>query len=94
MPPQHIEQFTFTLSDKLIHGLYYSTLTFFWLLSTITRTTQKYIQVGLSVFIFGLLLEIMQYVLPIQREMDVIDVFANTVGISIAFVMARFLGIR
>ncbi len=94
MPPQQIEQFTFTLSDKLIHGLYYAILTFFWLLSTIKHTTQKYIQVGLSVFILGLVLEIMQDVFPIQREMDVIDVFSNTVGISIAIVMARFLGIR
>ena len=33
MPPQQIEQLTFSLSDKLIHGLYYATLTFFWLLS-------------------------------------------------------------
>ena len=94
MPPQQIEQFTFTLSDKLIHGLYYAILTFFWLLSTIKHTTQKYIQVGLSVFILGLVLEIMQDVFPIQREMDVIDVFSNTVGISAAIVMARFLGIR
>jgi glycopeptide antibiotics resistance protein len=36
----------------------------------------------------------MQDVLPIQREMDVLDVFANTIGISIAIATARFLGIR
>ena len=53
MPPQQIEQLTFSLSDKLIHGLYYATLTFFWLLSTKTNTTQKHIQVGLSVFLSG-----------------------------------------
>jgi hypothetical protein len=29
MPPQQIEQLTFSLSDKLIHALYYSILTFF-----------------------------------------------------------------
>ncbi|MDG1684576.1 MAG: VanZ family protein [Flavobacteriaceae bacterium] len=94
MPPQQMEQLTFSLSDKLIHGLYYATLTFFWLLSTKTNTSQKYIQVGLSVFFFGLALEIMQDVLPIQREMDILDVFANTVGISIAIATARFLEIR
>jgi len=69
-------------------------LTFFWLLSTKTNTTKKHIQVGLSVFFLGLTLEIMQDVLPIQREMDVLDVFANMVGITIAIGTARFLDIR
>ena len=94
MPPQKIEQLTFSLSDKLIHGLYYATLTFFWLLSTKRITIQKHIQVGLSVFFLGLTLEIMQDVLPIQRHMDVLDVFANSVGIGIAIGTARFLEIR
>ena len=94
MPPQQIEQLTFLLSDKLIHGLYYATLTFFWLLSTKRITIQKHIQVGLSVFFLGLTLEIMQDVLPIQRHMDVLDVFANSVGIGIAIGTARFLEIR
>ena len=94
MPPQKIEQLTFSLSDKLIHGLYYATLTFFWLFSTKTISTQKHIQVGFSVFFMGLTLEIMQDVLPIQRNMDVLDVFANSVGIGIATVTTRFLGIR
>ena len=94
MPPQQIEPLTFSLSDKLIHGLYYSILTFFWLLSTKAHTIQKNIQAGLSVFFLGLALEIMQDVLPIQREMDVLDLFANMVGISIVIGTARFLDIR
>ena len=60
IPPQQIEQLTFSLSDKLIHGLYYATLTFFWLLSIKRITIQKHIQVGLSVCFLGLTLEIMQ----------------------------------
>ena len=94
MPPQQIEQLTFSLSDKLIHALYYAVLTFFWLFSTKTHTNKKYIKSGLSVFFFGLALEITQYVLPIQRQMDVLDVLANTVGISISILTARFLGIH
>ncbi|MBF13111.1 MAG: hypothetical protein CMF46_01965 [Legionellales bacterium] len=94
MPAKQIEPLAFSFSDKLIHALYYATLTFFWLLSTKKNSTQKHIQVGLSVFFLGFALEIMQDVLPIQREMDVLDVFANTVGISIAIATARFLGIR
>ena len=91
MPPQQIEQLTFSLSDKLIHAMYYAVLTFFWLLSTKTHINQKYIKDGLYVFFLGLALEIAQDILPIQREMDVLDVFANTVGILIAIVTARFL---
>ena len=91
MPPQQIEQLTFSLSDKLIHAMDYAVMTFFWLRITKTHTNQKYIKDGLSVFFLGLALEIAQDVLPIQREMDVLDVFANTVGILIAIVTARFL---
>ena len=94
MPPQIIEELTFSFSDKLIHGLYYAILTFFWLLSTKTYYIQRHIQVGLSVFFLGLTLEIMQDVLPIQRKMDVLDVLANTIGISIAIATTRFLDIR
>ena len=93
MPPQQIQQLTFSLSDKLIHAMYYAILTFFWLLSTKTNTTQKHIQVGLSVFFLGLTLEIMQDVLPIERNMDVLDVIANSVGIGFAIGTARFLEI-
>jgi len=93
MPPQQIEKLTFSLQDKFIHGLYYATLTFFWLLSTKTHKTQRHVQVGLFVFFLGLLLEIMQEVLPIERNMDFLDVFANSVGILITIGTARFLGI-
>ena len=94
LPPQQIEQLTFSISDKFIHGLYYATLTFFWILSAKTKRDQKQIKVGLSVFFLGLALEILQDVLPIQRTMDVLDVFANSIGILIAIGMARFLEIR
>ena len=94
MPPQIIDELTFSLSDKLIHGLYYATLTFFWLLSTNRNKVNKHIKVSLSAFFLGLVLEIMQGVLPIQREMDFLDVFANSVGISFTIGTARFLDIR
>jgi len=94
LPPKQIEQLTFSISDKFIHGLYYATLTFFWILSAKTKRDQKQIKVGLSVFFLGLALEILQDVLPIQRTMDVLDVFANSIGIFIAIGMARFLEIR
>ena len=94
MPPQIIDELTFSLSDKLIHGLYYATLTFFWLLSTNRNTVNKHIKVSLWAFFLGLVLEIMQGVLPIQREMDFLDVFANSVGISFTIGTARFLDIR
>ena len=94
LPPQQMEQLTFSISDKFIHGLYYATLTFFWILSAKTKRDQKQIKVGLSVFFLGLALEIMQEVLPIQRNMDVLDVFANSIGILIAIGTARFLDFK
>lgn len=70
LPPQQMEQITFNLSDKLIHCLYYTGLTFFWIKSAEEPSNRKIIKTALLVFLFGLVLEILQETLPIQRNMD------------------------
>jgi len=91
LPPQQLKHLTSTFSDKLIHIVYYTTLTFFWLNSTENKTRQQTLKVVLSVFLMGVILEFLQDALPINRTMDVLDVVCNSLGISIALLMARFL---
>jgi len=94
LPPQQMEQITFNLSDKLINCLYYTGLTFFWIKSAEEPSNRKLIKTALLVFLFGLVLEILQEILPIQRNMDILDLFANSVGILLAIFLEHFLNVN
>ena len=93
-PPQQMDQVTFNLSDKLIHSLYFTGLTFFWIKSTEEPSNQRLIKTALLVFVFGLVLEILQGILPIQRNMDILDLLANSTGIFLAIVSEHFLRVN
>ena len=93
-PPQQMNQVTFNLSDKLIHSLYFTGLTFFWIKSAEEPSNRKLIKTALLVFLFGLVLEILQGTLPIQRNMDILDLFANSVGILLAIFSEHFLNVN
>tara|TARA_B100000941_G_C28045845_1_gene321977 strand:- start:69 stop:437 length:369 start_codon:yes stop_codon:yes gene_type:complete len=94
LPPHQMEQLTFNLSDKLIHCLHYTGLTFFWIKSAEEPSNRKLIKTALLVFFFGLVLEILQEILPIQRNMDLLDLLANSVGIFLAIVSEHFLRVN
>ena len=94
LPLQHIEQITFNLSDKFIHCLHYTGLTFFWIKSNEEPSNQRLIKTALLVFVFGLVLEILQEILPIQRNMDILDLLANSTGIFLAIVSEHFLRVN
>ena len=93
-PPQQMDQVTFNLSDKLIHSLYFTGLTFFWIKSNEEPRNQRLIKTALLVFVFGLVLEILQGILPIQRNMDILDLLANSTGIFLAIVSEHFLRVN
>ena len=94
LPPKQMEQITFNFSDKLIHCLFYTGLTFFWIKSAEEPSNRKIIKTALLVFLFGLVLEILQETLPIQRDMDIFDLLANSVGILLAIVSEHFLRVN
>ena len=60
LPPQHIEQLTFSLSDKLIHCVYYFMLTVGWLHTYAKGIHTKQLHVVFSLLLMGLLLECLQ----------------------------------
>ncbi len=84
LPPRHIEPLTFSLSDKLIHGVYYFMLTIGWLSTYAQGNQRKQLYVVFSLLALGLLLECLQALLPIDRKMDGYDLLANGIGIVAA----------
>ena len=91
LPPQQMDQLTLNFSDKLIHFLYFTGLTLFWIKTTEEFSNKRLIKTALLVFLFGLVLEILQGILPIQRNMDILDMLANSAGIFLAIVLEHFL---
>jgi VanZ family protein len=89
LPPRHIEQITFSVSDKLIHATYYFLLTLGWLHIFAHHSVQRKIYVIIVLWLMGALLEYLQALLPIGRYMDPYDLLANTIGIMIGAVLSR-----
>ncbi|MDO9275267.1 MAG: VanZ family protein [Lutibacter sp.] len=76
------------VSDKILHAFGYCLLTTSWLLSHRIKTIQRkpIILIASSVFIYGIIIEILQGILTHNRQADLYDVIANMVGISVATV--------
>ena len=89
LPPRHIEPLTFSLSDKLIHAIYYFMLTVGWLSIYAQGNQKKQLHVVFSLLALGLLLECLQALLPVDRVMDVYDLLANSFGIVVGLLFVR-----
>ncbi len=76
----------FIQPDKLAHFLFYSTLSFL-VTYTIKKTqaltklsASKMLQVFLIVFLYGVFLELLQFIIFVSRNGDIFDIFANFLG--------------
>lgn len=77
--------------DKILHLSAYFVLTLSWLLAFYKSEKLK-IKVNLiivAVFIYGIIIEVLQGVLTSYRQADLFDIFANLVGIIIAWAFFR-----
>ena len=77
------------VSDKFLHSFAYLVLTFSWLFA-IKKSHSKYskkLLIGFAVFLFGILIEVLQSSLTSYRHSDYIDIIANTLGISLAIIV-------
>jgi len=79
------------VSDKLVHGIFYfvNTVLFYCYFKKINlkRAISK---VSLFSFAYGIIIELLQYVLPYERSFDLRDIIANLVGILIAIFLINF----
>ncbi len=83
--PSHI--ITVHFSDKIVHVFGYCLLTLSWLIAYKLKTKQLKFSILISVFVFvyGIIIEVLQGILTNNRQLDLYDIFANFVGIIVAF---------
>ncbi|MBK5210294.1 MAG: VanZ family protein [Flavobacteriaceae bacterium] len=74
------------ISDKILHASGYCILTISWLLAYRPKTYlwKSLILVAVAVFIYGIIIEILQGVFTYNRQADIYDAFANLAGITMA----------
>jgi len=74
-----------TFLDKIFHTCAYFGLTLSWLFAL--QKYSKYKLIGFLLFIYGILMEFLQGWLTQNREKDIFDVAANSLGIIIAMLI-------
>jgi VanZ family protein len=76
------------ISDKSVHVFGYFLLTLSWLLTYKFKAKQlKFnVLISLIVFVYGIIIEALQGTLTNNRQLDFYDIFANLIGIIVAFV--------
>ena len=73
--------------DKIVHIGAYLLLTLSWLRSYKKSATslKNHFLIALAVFVYGIIIEVLQATLTNYRQADMYDMFANLVGITLAF---------
>lgn len=73
--------------DKIIHFGAYFVLALSWLLSFKINEESKKITllIAFLVFVYGIIIEVLQGTLTDYRQVDIYDIIANFIGIVVAF---------
>jgi len=79
--------------DKFLHTSAYFLLTLSWLfaLKKSVKLKKKYTLVITVIFVYGIIIEVLQESLTINRQADFYDLFANLGGILIAYVFFNII---
>ncbi len=83
-----------SFGDKIVHAVFYAFLTIFCYLFMLVEW-QKYkkrrtlLVSSVLSFIYGMIIEGLQYVLPYKRSADWFDVLANSLGVFLAILVIR-----
>lgn len=76
------------IKDKILHSGAYFLLTISWLLAFDVKSLQlkSAILIATGVFIYGIIIEILQGILTNYRQADIYDIIANFFGIIVAII--------
>lgn len=77
-------------ADKYGHTIAYFVLSLTWLFA-LYRLKKYKILLFIGLVGYGIIIEVLQGTLTTYRKADINDVFANTLGISIAFLLYYFV---
>lgn len=95
--PFEVPDLGIDITDKLGHALAYGTTMFLGCLFWRECNPQKTISlqdiqiIGIALFSYGTIIEVLQYVLPVNRWAEIWDIIANGLGILTAAILCRFL---
>lgn len=93
MNPQKLPIKDFSQSDKLLHFSAYFVLTITWYLYYFSRKQWSYVFlkpvliICLLIIAFGIFIEVLQGTLTTYRTIDSLDALANSIGVSLAFIL-------
>ncbi len=77
------------MSDKVMHGGAYFGLGLLWMLFVLfsfkeNKLFKKILIISVSSIAFGIFIEVLQDTLTSYRQLDLYDIFANTLGVVLA----------
>ncbi len=72
--------------DKTVHFVFYFVLVLLWFLALKSKHDNKKIifYIAVSAILYGILMEIMQWLFTQNRQADFYDIIANTLGVFLA----------
>ncbi|GAB4022316.1 VanZ family protein [Spirosoma koreense] len=82
-PHEDVPGTLMTWNDKVLHIAIFVPFSLLWILAGFRRNN-----VVVAGFFLGALIEALQYVLPINRSADAVDLLADCLGVAIGAVLA------
>jgi len=89
IPLQKLEIKAPSGTDKVVHIIMYFCLSTLFLWSYAYNRSQT-VWIALSIILYGIVIELLQKYLPVNRSADIFDVVANTMGLLLG-VSAQFI---
>ncbi|MBQ4914002.1 VanZ family protein [Maribacter sp. MMG018] len=86
--------------DKIVHFAFYFGMVVLGVLASREQLKQRFVLkkalLGVLVFavLYGMIIEVLQYSITVDREGDILDVFANTFGALVGMFLVRWLVYR
>ena len=82
----------FTFFDKLVHAAFYLIAVFLLYLHFRRQQDSRILlKIGAFCFLYGTIIEVLQYVMPYNRGFEFGDMIANGVGILLAILLIKFV---
>lgn len=77
--------------DKVVHFMFYFVFVILWCLGLKEKTKNFRVKVLLVAVFYGIIIEVLQHAVTINRTADFYDVLANSLGALLAFFVFPFL---
>lgn len=85
-----IPSIPFPVKDKIVHFVFYFVLTLSWFMSFKYLDFYKKIKIVCFAIVYGIIIEVLQGVFTVNREADVFDALANSLGAILAYLIFPF----